>query len=274
MAKLGAVFSLREPDTMPPIPQRAPAATAPALSKSSERALARSPRASFWHGCVQTLPFLLVIMPFGLLFGVVAAEAGLDITETMGFTVLVLAGASQFTAVQLINDHAPAIVVILSALAVNLRMAMYSASLVPWLGRASRPMRAAVAFTLIDQTYAMAIQQYEKHPRLSLPQRLAYFFGAAAATCLPWIVMTYLGATLGSAIPDSFALDFAVPITFLAMIAPLLRSIPHVIAAFVSVVLALVLAFLPSGLGLLIAAPCAMVAGASTESWLTRRRAP
>ncbi len=245
----------------------------PARSNSAERALARTPRASFWHGFVQTLPFLLVIMPFGLLFGVVATEAGLRITEIMGFTILVLAGASQFTAVQLIADHAPAAVVILSALAVNLRMAMYSASLVPWLGNASGPVRALVAFTLIDQTYAMSIQQYEKHPRLSLAQRLGYFFGAALATCVPWVVMTYLGATLGSAIPDSFALDFAVPITFLAMIAPLLRSLPHIVAAFTSVLLALVFAFLPSGLGLLIAAPCAMVAGSVTESWQERRRA-
>lgn len=52
---------------------------------------------SLRHGIIQSTPFLLVIVPFGLLFGVVASNAGFDLAEVMGFTVLVLAGASQFT---------------------------------------------------------------------------------------------------------------------------------------------------------------------------------
>ena len=65
-----------------------------------------------------------------------ATEAGIDVAQVMGFSVLVLAGASQFSAVQLLSDHAPVLVVLASSLAINLRMAMYSASLTPWLGAA------------------------------------------------------------------------------------------------------------------------------------------
>ncbi|MFB2532840.1 AzlC family ABC transporter permease [Paracoccus sp. p3-h83] len=228
---------------------------------------------AFAKGLRDGLPFLLVVLPFALLFGVVAHEAGLDLAQIMGFSVLVLAGASQFTAVQLLADNAPALIVIVSALAVNLRMAMYSASLVPHLGAAPLRMRALIAYLLIDQTYALSDAEFTARPARPLAEKIAYFMGTSVTLCLPWMAMTAIGATMGRAIPPAFALDFAVPITFLAMIAPALRSLPHVVAAAVSVIGALVFSVLPHGLGLLVAAPLAMVAGARTELFLARRAA-
>ena len=80
-------------------------------------------------------------------------------------------------------------------------------------------------------------------------------------------------AVAGAAIPPEYALDFAVPITFIAMVAPMLRSLPHLIAALVSVVVALALAWVPYSLGLMVAAALAMGAGAVTELMLERRGA-
>ena len=242
------------------------------LTPAQIRALNRSPRQAFWHGLVQSLPFMLVLVPFGLLFGVVAAEAGLGLVEVLGFSTLVLAGASQFTAVQLLTDNAPVLVIIITAIAVNLRMAMYSASMVPWLGGASPRQRGLIAYLLIDQTFAMSVQHYEKHPRLSMAQRIGYFMGAAAGCCLPWAIATAAGHMLGRAIPSGLALDFALPITFLAMIGPMLRTPAHIAAALVSIIASLVFAFLPTGMGLFIAAPLAMLTGAGVEIWRERRR--
>lgn len=229
-------------------------------------------RAAFLKGLRDGTPFLLVVLPFALLFGVVAHEAGMDLAQTMGFSILVLAGASQFTAVHLLADHAPALIAIISALAVNLRMAMYSATLVPHLGRAPLGMRALIAYLLIDQTFALSDAEYTARPDRPLAEKIAYFLGTSVTLCLPWMAVTAVGATMGQAIPPAFALDFAVPITFLAMIAPALRTLPHIVAAAVSVVAALGFSFLPHGLGLLVAAPLAMIAGAQTEIWLARRR--
>jgi predicted branched-subunit amino acid permease len=250
-----------------------PSRRAAAIEASRARALARTPRQSLIHGLLQSTPFLLVIVPFGLLFGVVATKAGFDLAEVMGFTVLVLAGASQFTAVQLMTDHAPVWLVIVSSLAVNLRMAMYSASLVPWLGGASQPARAAVAYSLIDQTYVLGIEHFQNVPKLSLTQRLAYFTGTAILMCGCWIIFSFIGATAGRAIPASIPLDFVVPITFLAMIAPALRTPAHVAAATVAVVVSLALAWLPAGVGPMIAAVLAMATGAGVETLILRRRA-
>ena len=248
-------------------------AAAPTGDAAADPARAEMPRQAFRRGMVQAAPFLLVLIPFGLLFGVVAQAAGLRIAETMGFSILVLAGASQFTAVELMSHDAPVLLVIASALAINLRMAMYSASLVPVIGAARPWERALAAFVLTDQTYATAIQNHERHPRLAIAQRLAHFWGASLVICPPWMVFTYVGATAGNFVPADWPLDFAVPITFLSMIAPMLRTWAQVAAAAVAVALALALAGMPNGTGLLIAGPAGMAAGAAVEAWGERRAA-
>ena len=228
-------------------------------------------REMFRRGAIKSLPFLIVMIPFAMLFGVVATEAGMDVAQVIGFSVLVLVGASQFTAVQLLSDNASVIIVILSCLAVNLRMAMYSASLVPWLRNATGAQKAWVAYALVDQSYALSIQEYEANPQMSLRHRLAFFAGVVMVVCLPWMIFSWLGATVGQAIPEGIALDFAMPITFLAMIAPMLRTPAHLAACFVAILGSLVFAGLPSGLGLLIASPLGMATGAVVEAWSERR---
>lgn len=225
---------------------------------------------AYWQGFKAGAPFVLVIAPFGLLFGVVSAEAGLDIVQTMAMTVLVIAGASQFAAVQLLTDHAPTFVVILTGLAVNMRMAMYSASLTPHLGKAKLWKRVMVAYFLVDQNYAVAISEFEKNPARPLSDKLAYFFGAVSPLAPLWYLFTYIGAVAGAAIPPEYALDFAVPITFIAIVAPALRSLPHIAAAFVSVAAALALAWVPYNAGLMLAALLAMATGAAIEKRLER----
>lgn len=226
--------------------------------------------AYFWLGFRHGAPFLLVIVPFGALFGVVGTEAGLNLAQVMGFTVVVIAGAAQFAAVQLLTENAPVLIVLITALAVNLRMAMYSASLTPYLGKAPVWKRAVVAYFLVDQAYAVGMNQYDSKPEMTVAQRLSYFFGVITPICPIWYGATLAGALLGQSIPPEYALDFAVPITFLALIAPGLRTPAHVAAAFVAVVLALALAGLPYNLGMLIAALAAMATGAQVELWQER----
>lgn len=234
--------------------------------------MARSNGKSIYlQGVRDGAPFVLVVVPFALLFGVVGTEAGLSLAEVMGFSVLVIAGAAQFTALQLMVEEAPTVIVIATALAVNLRMAMYSASLTPYLGRASVWRRACVAYLLVDQSYALSHLKYENEPELTLSERLRYFFGVISPVAPGWYAASFVGAVAGGAIPPEFALDFAVPITFLAMIAPALRTLAHVAAAAVSVGGTLALIWMPYGTGLLVAAVVAMIVGAQVELWMGKR---
>lgn len=230
-----------------------------------------TPKSAYFRGLADGAPFILLIVPFASLFGLLATEAGLNVLEALMFSVVVIAGAAQFTALQLMQEEAPTIVVLASALAVNLRMAMYSASLTPYIGSAPLWQRALAAYLTVDQSYLIAIAKYEKTPEMTVPQRIAYFFGAVTPVVPFWYMFTVVGAYLGSQIPESWALDFAIPITFLAMIAPMFRTVAHLVAALVAVVVSLLVAGVPYSLGIIIAGMIGMMAGARTEKWLSAR---
>lgn len=230
-----------------------------------------SARRAFLNGYLDCAPFILIVVPYSMLFGVVAREAGLDLLQTMSMTVLVVAGASQFTALALLQDQAPVFVALLAALVVNLRMAMYSAALVPHVGHARLGVRALMAYLMVDQAFAVAVRRYEDTPDMTPTAKVAYYFGCMVLICPFWYGFTFFGAVVGQAIPASWSLDFAVPVCFIALTAPLLRSGAHVFAAFVSAVTSLAFAWVPWSLGLIIAALLGLVAGAQCELFLQRR---
>lgn len=232
-----------------------------------------TPKSTYLRGIFDGAPFVLVVVPFSLLFGVVATEAGLPMAQVMGFSVLVIAGAAQFTAVQLMSDNAPILIILATSLAVNLRMAMYSASITPHLGRLKLWQRAIVSYLLVDQSYLLAISRYEAHPEMTLSAKFGYFLGVITPVAPAWYIASYIGALVGTRIPPEYALDFGLPITFLAMIAPALRTSAHISAAATSIVLALGLAWMPYGTGLLVAALVAMAVGAEVERLSERWRA-
>lgn len=226
----------------------------------------------FFRGLFDVLPFMLVLVPFGTLFGVVATEAGWDIYQVMSASFLVIAGASQFTAVALWTENAPLFFILLASLAVNLRMAMYSAALVPHFGRAPLGLRALLAYMILDQNFVQATAKFEDEPDLKMYEKIAYFIGMFLGLAPVWYASTYAGAKFGGAIPEAYALDFAIPILFIAVIAPGLRKPPHIVAAIVSIVFSLLLANVPHSMGVLIAAALAMMAGAETERRIEARK--
>jgi len=224
-----------------------------------------SSTSAYLRGIRAALPFLLVVVPFGMLFGVVGTEAGLNLTQVMGFSVVIIAGAAQFTAVQLMQEQAPTVIVLVSALAVNLRMAMYAASLAPHLGPAPGWQRVLIAYFNVDGTYALSHMEYETHPDLSLSDKVSFYMGTATVICFPWYLASWTGAVLGAAIPASLSLDFAVPIAFMSFFAPALRTLAHVAAAGTAIVLAITLQWVPYSLWILLAGAGGMIVGAEVE---------
>ncbi|MEM9870957.1 MAG: AzlC family ABC transporter permease [Pseudomonadota bacterium] len=230
-------------------------------------------KSAYLAGLRDGAPFVLVAGPFAVLFGVLATEAGLNLFEVMTFSLVVIAGAAQFTALQLMQDNAPTVIVLISALAVNLRVAMYSAALTPYLGAAPLWQRVFVAYLLVDQSYALSHARFEAVPQMSVAERVAYYFGSCTLVMIFWFGCSYAGAALGTALPADLPLDFALPIAFLSMVAPMLRTLPHLMAAVTAIILSLLAAGVPHSLGLLIGGIGGMIAGAQAELWLTRRRA-
>ena len=150
-------------------------------------------KSAYWTGVRDGAPFILVAAPFAVLFGVIATEAGLNLFEVMSFSFVVIAGAAQFTALELMIKEAPTVVVLISALAVNLRVAMYSAALTPYLGKAPLWQRALISYMLVDQSYALSHAKFEDKPRMTVPMRTAYFFGTCTLVIIAWFIFSFFG---------------------------------------------------------------------------------
>ena len=123
-------------------------------------------KSAYWSGVRDGAPQILVAAPFAALFGLVAQEAGLSLFEVMSFSLVVIAGAAQFTALELMQNQAPTFIVLISALAVNLRIAMYSAAITPYLGKAPIWQRALMSYVLVDQSYALSHAKFEAAPEM------------------------------------------------------------------------------------------------------------
>jgi predicted branched-subunit amino acid permease len=141
---------------------------------------------------------------------------------------------------------------------------LYSASLAPYV--ASLPVRWKVllSYLLTDEAYAPTILHYEKNG--ATPHAHWFWLGAGVTLWVTWQLSTALGIFLGAAIPESWSLEFALPLTFIAMIVPVLRDRRAVAAALSAGTVALVTFSLPYRLGLILAALVGILVGTILES--------
>ena len=218
-------------------------------------------RSSALAGVRDVAPFLLGIAPFGLVAGAAVVAAGLPPELAVGLSVLVFAGASQLAAVDLLGAGANAAVVVLTVLVINLRMVMYSASLAPYLDRLSLGERVPVAYLLTDQAFALSVTRFEEEE----VARTWYYLGVALTLWVVWQVCTVVGVVVGARVPDGVPLEFAVPLTFLALLVPAVEGRASGTAALVGGGVAVALATAPFNLGLLVGALVGVVAGLLAE---------
>ncbi|VXC75454.1 AzlC family protein [Pseudomonas sp. 8Z] len=221
----------------------------------------------FTQGARDMLPMLLGAMPFGIIFGSLAGTAGLDPLQTFGMSALVFAGSAQFIGISLLSGGAGIAVVLLTTLVVNLRHALYSASLQPYVRHLPRRWRVPLAFWLTDEAYAVVQQRYLQGA--DIEHRHWYFFGAALAMYVNWVSCTLAGVLFGQAIPGigQWGLDFAMLATFIGIVVPMLRNRPQVAAALVAAGVALACHDLPYKLGLMAAAASGIVVGVCLERY-------
>ena len=219
------------------------------------------PYRAYGRGILVALPMQLATAPFGMIFGALAIEIGLDAVQTMAMTVIVVAGASQLVALQMLAEQAPPLMIVLTAVVVNLRMAMYSAAIAArWQGVGPRP-RLLAAWFLNDQSFALSVKRYDQNPLMPPSERVGFFFGVGTCTLTFWITGTLIGAVIGAQLPPEWPLEFAVPVVFISISAPMLRGMPNLAAALSACTLAIVLRDLPHGLGLIAASMVGIAVG-------------
>jgi predicted branched-subunit amino acid permease len=239
-------------------------------------------RAEAVAGARAVAPMLVGIIPFGLVAGATPATTGLGGGASIGLSTIVFAGASQLAAADVLADGGAAIVAVVAACTINLRMLLYSASLAPHVTHVPLRHRLFMAYVLTDQAYAVSITRWTEEGGVDgagatpsqLERRVPFYLGAALLLWVNWQVVTIIGILIGNAVPESLPLDFAVPLVFLVLLVPAITARPAAVAAGFGGGAAVLAHETGAGhLSVVIGAVAGIAAGAVAEALVERRGA-
>lgn len=236
-------------------------------NQAENKIVLRIPK-QLWQGIRSALPFIPGVAVFGLVFGALAVSKGLTPLVAVIMSVLVAAGSSQFVALELIGDGASIGVILLATLMINLRNALYSASLSPLFGPLSRTRQWLLAYSIADENYGLAITQHRKNAPSS--RELIWFYtGTSFSIVGAWWMSTAAGASASGG--QIFAADltkfltFTSPLIFTSLVVPLLVTRPTLLAAISAAIVGVILNPLPHQMGLLAAATAGIASGMYAE---------
>ena len=223
-----------------------------------------SARSEFWAGVREEMPLIFGVAPFGLVFGVLGLESGLTLWQTILMSSILFGGASQIVFAQLWAAGVPALIVGGSVCVINLRHVLYSASIAAYLRHLPLRWRILLGYLLTDEAYAISIRRLQHEPPSS--NQHFHLLGSGMLLWVSWQFATIFGVLVGGTIPDSWSLSFAIPLTFIAIVAPILKTRADLAAAMTAGTIAIIGQPLPWNSWLIIAAICGILAG-----WLVGR---
>jgi 4-azaleucine resistance transporter AzlC len=225
--------------------------------------IANRRKQEFWSGVRDEAPILLGVAPFGLLFGALAIRTHLSSVAAQAMSSIIFAGSAQFIATQLVATGTSGLVIVMVVFVVNLRHALYSASVAPHVRQLGAGWKLLLSYLLTDEAYAVTITHYNREG--DSPDRHWYFLGAGLTLWSAWQASTAVGIFIGAQIPASWPLSFVLPLTFIALVVPALKDRAGVIAALVAGLVGLLAFNLPYKMGLLLAALIGIITGLVIE---------
>src|SRR5258706_15752963 len=158
-----------------------------------------TPRSEFLAGMRDVFPMVVGGAPFGIIFGALAVHAGLSPLGALSMSLFVFAGSAQFIAVGLIAQNVSPLFIVVTTFVVNLRHALYSATLAPYLRHVKARWLPLMGFTLTDETFVIVFKRFEE--RGALPYGQWYFLGSSAVMYANWQLCTLAGIVARGALP-------------------------------------------------------------------------
>jgi len=228
-----------------------------------------SPRDEFIAGFREVFPVLIGTVPFGFVTGVAAIAAGMSALEGIALSVLSFSGIAQLIASQLVAAGSPVVLTIAAAFVVSLRFLMYSAAVAPHVAHLPVGTRMMLSYLMTDQIFAASVRRYEAAGDKT--HLHWHFIGAGVTLWTSWQAAVALGIVAGAAVPASWSLDFAVVLSFIALLVPAVRSRADLAAATVAAAVALIAAGMPYRLSLVVASLGGIAAGLAVELRKERR---
>ena len=186
----------------------------------------------FKLGFFDVAPHLLSVIPFGIIFGAIGIELGFDPIMTYATSLIIFGGASQIVFLQLLSGGASSLIAITSVGVINSRHLLYGAVLSEYLNKLSSIKKIFISYFIVDQGFAVSNIYFKKNKEQNFNHY--HLLGSGVTLWLCWQISTIIGIYLGSIVPESLGLKFAIPLTFIAIIINELRKLDHFIVMIVS----------------------------------------
>lgn len=225
-------------------------------------------RSGLRQGFVAALPLWPGVIPFAAALAIAARATGFSAVETQLLSLTVFAGAAQVTIVSMVASGASAVWVAVTATLLNLRHLLYGMVLRRMMDPDERPRPELAGSVLTDEGFGLTIQHAREGRGIS-----AFMLGSGLSIYVIWNLSTLGGIIFGSALPDpeSIGLAFIFPLTFIALLRPLLRGrIALVVVASAAVAMLALSSVVSSGVALPVAACAAALLGTVLESRASR----
>lgn len=221
---------------------------------------------AFIEGARMSAPSQFGMGAWGLVVGVAMIKAGLTLPQALGMTLLVFAGSAQLAALPLMAAHAPAWVIFVTALIVNLRFLIMSALIAPRFAHLHWFKRTVLGFFTGDITVALFMNRFPQMWSSAAEEREQRDFlkGLVVPNWFVWQITSIIGILLGSQVPTHWGLGFAGTLAILCVMLPLVQNRPAVGGVVLASVVAVLAHSLPYKLGLLLA----VILGMGFAMWL------
>lgn len=214
------------------------------------------------------LPLSVAVIPWGILAGTYAIDAGLSIFEAQAMSAILFAGSAQLVAAEMFKEGVGIATLLLTTLFISSRHFLYSVSMRNRISRLSGRWRVLLGFLLTDELFAICSSQTEGE------FNRWYALGAGGSFYIFWNLASFIGIIAGSQIPslNEIGLDFAVAATFIALTVPQVKSFPIFSSVVVSLFVTILLLINNIEGVLIIASISGIVSGYLCELLMKRRK--
>ncbi len=212
------------------------------------------------EGLRDITPMVVGVAPFGLAIGAAIATTSLSTGQGIFSGAAILAGASQLTVVTMLNDGVAPLVIVLSALIINARIVLYSASLAPWFRDEPLRRRLILAIPVIDQMYFTCLPRFQRHD-LDRAERQAYYLAAGAFLIAGFLSTQTVAMVAGAKLPAWTGIGVMAPLALGGLLAKSVTDGRAIRAAAAAGIVAVVGAGLPFQSGILVAIAIGVTAG-------------
>lgn len=231
------------------------------ISQQQLRARAYNKSQDFIQGAIDIVPLSIAVLPWGILAGSVAIDAGLSIPQAVAMSAIVFAGAAQLVSLGMWSADATVLTIAITVFFLTSQHFIYALTLRKDISVLASYYRIPLGFLLTDELFAVAMTKQQRRPY--------YLLGAGLCFYLAWVLFSLLGIYLASTVPNlsGLHLDFSIVAVLVAIIVPFIKNLRSLIGVIITILSSLCLTALHVKASILLSGMLGMFVAVCLEHW-------